>query len=303
MRRFYLTLIFLILAASVYAADIPNPVGWVNDFAGVISTEYKDKLNTLITELEAKASAEIAVVSVNSIAPYDEVEFARLLFDKWSPGKKGKDNGVLVLLAVKERAWRIEAGYGVEGILPDGLCGEIGRQLMVPYFKQGKYGEGLYAGAGEIARIIAKHASQTLDAPLPEERLNRAAHKQSFIVLAAFLIFFFSVWNIPWPIFIGLPFTLIFAFAFIKESASAAACIISGYCIAMVIRYRIWRNLPEKDRPLLWKVFIYGLAASGWKNASGGYYGGGFGGGGFGGGGFGGFGGGSGGGGGAGGHF
>ena len=84
------------------------------------------------------------------------------LFDSWKPGKKGKDNGVLVLLAVKERRWRIETGYGVEGILPDGLCGEIGRNYMVPYFKEAKYGEGLYQGVRAIANVIAKDAHVTL---------------------------------------------------------------------------------------------------------------------------------------------
>src|SRR3990167_8925883 len=88
----------------LFAENIPQPTGWVNDFAGVISGEYKDKLTALIQELEEKTSAEIAVVTVESISPYDEKEYARLLFDNWNPGKKGKDNGVLVLLALKERA-------------------------------------------------------------------------------------------------------------------------------------------------------------------------------------------------------
>ncbi|MCX6011952.1 MAG: TPM domain-containing protein, partial [Chloroflexi bacterium] len=76
---------------------------------------------------------------------------------------KGKDNGVLVLLSIKERRWRIETGYGVEGILPDGLCGEIGRNYMVTYFKEGKYGEGLYKGVSAIADIIAKNAHVVLN--------------------------------------------------------------------------------------------------------------------------------------------
>ena len=143
MRKVCLLVILLILPFFAYSQDIPEPSSWVNDFAGVISPEYKEKLNYLIEELKQKTTAEIAVVTINSIAPYDEKEYARLLFDNWKPGKKGKDNGVLVLLAIKERRWRIETGYGVEGILPDGLCGDIARNYMVPYFKVGKYSEGL----------------------------------------------------------------------------------------------------------------------------------------------------------------
>ena len=163
-KKFFYILVVAILACAHYsfADNVPQPVGWVNDFANVISQEYRDRLNTLIQEVEEKTSAEIAVVTVSSIAPYDEKQYARMLFDKWKPGKKGKDNGVLVLLAIKERRWRVETGYGVEGILPDGVCGDIGRNYMVPYFKTGEYGKGLYLGAATIAAIIAKNAGVTI---------------------------------------------------------------------------------------------------------------------------------------------
>jgi len=164
MRKLFLTLIFIFLTFLGYAQNAPQPVGWVNDFANVIDKGNTDKLNSLIEEVEQKTSTEIAVVTINSIAPYDEKEYARILFDNWKPGKKGKDNGILVLLAVKERRWRIETGYGVEGILPDGLCGEIGRNYMLPYFKEGKYGEGLYQGVRAITNIVAKDAHVTLAA-------------------------------------------------------------------------------------------------------------------------------------------
>ena len=164
MRRICFLLTFLILPFLVYAQNIPQAKGWVNDFAGVISKEYKEKLNSLIEELEQKTTAEIAVVTVDSISPYGEIEYARLLFDNWKPGKKGKDNGVLALLAIKERRWRIETGYGVEGILPDGICGEIGRNYMAPFLKQANYGEGLYQGVLKISQVIAKDAHVSLSA-------------------------------------------------------------------------------------------------------------------------------------------
>ena len=154
----------LLIFGFLFAQDLPKPVGWVDDFAGVIGSEYKEKLNALISELEEKTSAEIAVVTVTSISPYGEIEYARQLFDNWKPGKKGKDNGVLVLLSIRERRWRIETGYGIEGILPDGLCGEIGRNYMVPYFKEAKFDEGLYYGVVAIAGVIAKDANVNLSA-------------------------------------------------------------------------------------------------------------------------------------------
>ncbi len=195
MRKICFLLISLISPFLVYAQNIPQPSGWVNDFAGVIGNEYKEKLNSLIEELEQKTSSEIAVVTVNSISPYGEIEYARLLFDNWKPGKKGKDNGALVLLAIKERRWRIETGYGVEGILPDGLCGEIGRNYMVPYFKEGNYGEGLYQGVIKIAQVIGKEANIELNtlqgikgATLTQ--INSRDSGDAIIIIIVFLLFF-----------------------------------------------------------------------------------------------------------------
>jgi uncharacterized protein len=193
MRKLFLILAFLILPRLGYAQNIPQPVGWVNDFARVIDQGNADKLSSLIEELEQKTSTEIAVVTVNSIAPYDEKVFARALFDNWKPGKKGKDNGVLVLLAIKERRWRVETGYGVEGILPDGLCGEIGRNYMVPDFKAGKYGQGLYQGVRAIANIIAKDAHVTLATlgnfeEITSVRPSPANHSDVFVILIIFAV-------------------------------------------------------------------------------------------------------------------
>jgi len=118
-----------------------------------------------------------------------------LLFDNWKPGKKGKDNGVLILLAIKERRWRIETGYGVEGILPDGVCGEIGRDYMVPYFKQNEYSEGLYQGVIKIAQVIGKDANIELNTlqgvkDITPTRVNSSDSGDPIIMIILFLLFF-----------------------------------------------------------------------------------------------------------------
>lgn len=200
MRKPYFFFVSLALPFFVYAATIPGPQGWVNDFAGVISQEFKEKLNSLIKELEEKTTSEIAVVTISSIAPYEEKEYARLLFDNWKPGKKGKDNGVLILLAIKERRWRIETGYGIEGVLPDGLCGEIGRNYMVPYFKEARYSEGLYQGALQIAKIIAKDSQVNLRALTEWEESSQIRGlsgsdkgSQYYVIILNFFILIFLV--------------------------------------------------------------------------------------------------------------
>lgn len=292
MRKFCFLAALLLVSFSVYAQDIPQATGWINDFAGVLSPEYKEKIGSLIQELEEKTSAEIAIATVSSIAPYDEKEYARMLFDKWKPGKKGKDNGVLVLLAVKERRWRIETGYGVEGILPDGLCGQIGRDYMVPYFKNGNYSEGLYYGVAAIARIIAKEEKANISG-LKDIRLGKKSRKPDPF-LYVFLPVFFFIWNLPWPFLIGALVTLFFIFVFFSVSPLLSLLILIAYILSLTFRYSHWSNLPPKDRHSFFGPQNYG---GDWSSSG---YGGGFGGSGFGGGGFGG---GGGGGGGAGGGF
>ena len=183
----------LAYAQQSFAENIPQPTGWVNDFANVISPEYRDKLTSLIQELKEKTGAEIAVVTIASIAPHDEKEYARMLFDSWRPGKKGKDSGVLILLAIKERRWRIETGYGVEGILPDGLCGEIGRNYMIPYFKSGDYGKGLYNGVVRLTHIIATSAGVIVSGMDYREEPQQGYSPDGVRVFLTILIFLFMV--------------------------------------------------------------------------------------------------------------
>ena len=298
-KRLALVLFFaaFIFLSNVYSEDVPKPAGWVNDFAGVISSDYRDKITIIIQELEEKTSAEIAVVTVNSIAPYDEKSYARLLFDNWKPGKKGKDNGVLILLAVKERRWRIETGYGVERILPDGLCGEIGRNYMVPSLKAGKYGEGLYYGVVKVASVISKNAGVDM-ASTNSVKIDRRPEKsseESMVFLYLFAPIFFFFWNLPWPFIIGLPFTLLFVLVFFSISPILGCLVMGGYIASLFVRYNYWHKLPPHKRYSFFGPQNYG----GTFTTGGGFSGGGFGGGGFGGG----FGGGGGGGGGAGGGF
>ncbi len=210
MAKIFFAFILWFLPFLAYAQNVPQPVGWVSDFADVLDQGNAAKLRSLIEEVEQKTTTEIAIVTINSIAPRGEAEYARLLFDNWKPGKKGKDNGVLVLLAVKERRWRIETGYGVEGILPDGLCGEIGRDYMVPYFKAGQDGAGLWQGTRAIASIIAKDAKVTLAALEGFEgestvnRLNSSPRKiPVWVILLIFLyaIILITTLDISWDDF------------------------------------------------------------------------------------------------------
>lgn len=172
------------------AQDIPKPTGWVNDFAGVIPDDQRKAITGVVETLEKKTTAEIVVVTVRTTAPQDGASYARSLFDSWKPGKQGKDNGVLFLLSVDDRAWRIETGYGVEGALPDGLVGEIGRAYLVPAFRQGDYGKGLYAGVLAVAGVLARDAGVPdlfADKELPPVRQQSYSSVEQLIITGIFL--------------------------------------------------------------------------------------------------------------------
>lgn len=300
MRTIAVLFALIVVAAplATSAEELPLPGGPVNDYAGVISEEYRAKITALALEIERKTGAEIAVVTRSAIAPYDEKQYARMLFDAWKIGKKGRDNGVLVLLAVSERAWRIETGYGVEGILPDGRCGEIGRNVMVPSFTQGDYGRGLYYGVAALGEAIARDAQVVIDGSpvLPRSASTKAPPEG----VALFLAFFFYVWNLPWPFMVGFLFTGLFSLILYAISPLYAAVAVIAYILSLLTRYNFWRRQPPGKRKSFFGPQNYGGSTTTTGGWGGGSYGGGFGGGGFGGGSFGG---GGGGGGGAGGRF
>ncbi len=123
---------FAIVATVAVAAaqDLPKPTGRINDFAGVLDEPSESQLDSLLTALETDTTAQVAVVTMDSLDGANVEEYATKLFNAWGIGQKGKDNGVLVLVVPSERVMRIEVGYGLEGILPDGLAGAVMRDEL-----------------------------------------------------------------------------------------------------------------------------------------------------------------------------
>jgi uncharacterized protein len=151
MKALISTILSLFLFAEADAANkmFPVPTGYVNDFAGVIDADSKGKMTVFSERLAKEGKAEIAIVTIKSMQEFGFAnieEAAVKLFEEWGIGKKGKDNGVLILASMKERKIRIEVGYGLEEKVPDGRAGDIIRNGIAPYFKSQRYGEGLYKG-------------------------------------------------------------------------------------------------------------------------------------------------------------
>ncbi|PYU26320.1 MAG: methanol dehydrogenase [Acidobacteria bacterium] len=143
-----------------------SPQGYVNDFAGVMDTDSRQRIGALCEELDQRADAQLAVVTIHTLDGDPVQDFASRLFQKWGVGPKGKDRGVLVLLAVNDRQYWTEVGYGLEPILPDGKVGGFGRQ-MLPLLRQGQYGAALLQISSQLAATIAQDRGVTLNQGAP----------------------------------------------------------------------------------------------------------------------------------------
>ncbi|MBN2178585.1 MAG: TPM domain-containing protein [Deltaproteobacteria bacterium] len=160
---FVLTAVFHISAPLVKGAEIlPRPEGAINDFANVISPEQKRPMELLAREVLEKTGTTVVVATIKSIGDNDLTDYANRLYEAWGIGKKGEDKGVLIILAVEERRIRIETGYGVEGILPDGLVGDILDRFVVPQLKQNNYDKGMANALVAVSQVIAKDADVSL---------------------------------------------------------------------------------------------------------------------------------------------
>ena len=166
MRKIAIVLVTCLVSVCAVAAEGPDALlarlvpgaDRVYDHAGVFTSAQKAELEAFLRSAEQKTTSEIAVVTLNSLEGGEINDFANRLFEKWGIGKKGKDNGVLLLAAIQDRKVRIEVGYGLEGALPDAKTGRILDDYVIPEFKQQKYGDGLIAGAVALAGVVAREA-------------------------------------------------------------------------------------------------------------------------------------------------
>lgn len=187
MKRWLALVLMCVLGGSGFAAEegpdallakLTAGTGRVYDYAGVFNATQRVELETFLQGVEQKTTAEIAVVTLASLEGGDVNDFANRLFQKWGIGKKGKDNGLLLLAAIGDRKVRIEVGYGLEGALPDAKAGRLLDDYVIPEFKQQRYAEGLTAGAVALAGIAARESGVQLDLP---PSLKGQAHLASAI--------------------------------------------------------------------------------------------------------------------------
>jgi len=179
---------FVAFASAAPEPSIPTPQGFVTDRAGVVSADVERRLTRLLEELRQKTGAEIAVVTVDTTAPLDDFGYALRIADAWKPGRRKEDTGIVFLVAVRDRKIRILTGYGVEGILPDGLVGEIEDREILPAFRAGHLDDGIWRGVVALAsRIAAARGVELTGVPTREQ--PREVALPPWLVLVVLLLF------------------------------------------------------------------------------------------------------------------
>ena len=166
----------LLLVAPAWGQEsLPALTAPVNDFAKLIDPDSANRLDTLIRSLQQASGDVVIVVTVDTVAPYADVrEYAVKMFENQGRGigQRGKDNGLLVLVAAKERQVRIEVGYDLEQFITDGFSGETVRQYIAPDFRKGDYGAGLVSGVSRLVARIAEGRKVVLQG-VPQQRADR----------------------------------------------------------------------------------------------------------------------------------
>lgn len=179
LRVSVLVCLFAVAGAAVDWTAL-KPQGYVSDFARVIDPASKAQLESYCATVERATGAQMALVTIQSLEGEPIEDVANTVFRAWGVGQKGKNEGILLLLAIGDRRNRLEIGYGLEPILPDGLSGSVLREMR-PALRQERYGEAMMAAAETIGATIAKSKNVTLTAQLPR-RMRPTAHD-----------------SIPWP--------------------------------------------------------------------------------------------------------
>ncbi len=192
----WVTIVFALTLAAAEPVSQLRPAGYVNDFAHVLDPNTIAQLDSICQQIDQKAHAQIAVVTIQSLDGSEIESYAVEMFKQWGIGSKATDHGVLILLAAQDHRYRIEVGYGLEPILPDGKVGGFGREA-VPLLKQGDYNGAVLLMTSRVAEVIAQDAGIQLTGARPPTPEEPQEEQHSAGLLLLFLAIFLIVMFIP----------------------------------------------------------------------------------------------------------
>ena len=293
-----LALIAVILSAAVVAAgaDIPFLTGRVMDNAEILTEGMRRSLTERLKAHEDRTGNQIAVLTVPTLEDESIEEYAVTVFEAWKLGKKGKDNGVLIIIAPNARRMRIEVGYGLEGTLTDSLAGRIIRNAMTPRFKAGDYDGGVESGVNAVLDVLEKGEAAALEGEAGKEAQTSAGFNLDApdmpiamrILIGAFIfgiIGLFTMIGILTPgvgwflYFFLIPFWAMFPIIVVGASGALILLIsyVAGYPIAkLMLRNNAWYKKAKEDLRTKGRASIGGFTFSsggsggGWSSGGGG---------------------------------
>lgn len=229
-------LILLLFITAVSAFDIPQPLGTVNDFAKMFDSASEKNIADLITQVNKETSVEIAVVTIESLNGIPKEEYSIALANKWGVGKKGKDNGIVILIAKQEHEYRIEIGSGLEGTINDAKAGRIARQVLVPNFKRGEYGKGTFETILAVKGLLENNADVVAKYSEPEVNFGLGSFL-FFIVTYIISTVCLTDKKIKWPPILIWDLVTIFAALFYGWFIFSFIIIILAHIFALLGRF------------------------------------------------------------------
>lgn len=151
---FLLLPIAMFISTILFAADVPYLTGKITDNAQIITSEVNRSLSDSLQAHEKRTGNQIAVLTIATLDGESIEDYAVRVFESWKLGQKGRDNGVLIVVAPNDRRMRIEVGYGLEGTLTDAMAGRIVQNVMTPKFKNGDFDGGIADGARAVIELL-----------------------------------------------------------------------------------------------------------------------------------------------------
>jgi uncharacterized protein len=170
MKKIFLIFLILFVPYHLHALDVPPLHGHVNDYAGILSASAAQHLESQLASFEKTDSTQIVVLTIPSLEGDSLEDFSIRTAEAWKIGQKGKDNGVILIVAKEDRKIRIEVGWGLEGRLTDLVSGRIIRNEMAPLFREGNYDGGMEQGVSSIMAVVKGEYRAAPNETNPEKR-------------------------------------------------------------------------------------------------------------------------------------
>ncbi len=192
-KKIIFALIFLLLSQAAFALDVPELKGRINDYAEILAPNQEAELENFLKDAETRTSSQIALLTIASLEQENIEDFSLKTVETWKLGQKNKDNGALLLIALKEKKIRIEVGYGLESVLTDVKSGFIIRNVITPYFKKRDFYTGIKNGLAAIYGFASKEyqvSDQELAKYKNAEKQKETSHLPGAVLVLIVMLLF-----------------------------------------------------------------------------------------------------------------